>query len=93
MVELLDDAATLLLPADDAEILNALTGLKVSRLLGGFRGGVRADLPALARILGHLCRAFESQAERHVEIEINPLFVCESGVWAVDALVQTMNPT
>lgn len=93
LVELLDDAATLLLPADDAEILNALTGLKVSRLLDGFRGKVRADLPALARLLGHLCRVFESEAGRSVEIEINPLFVCESGVWAVDALVQTMDAT
>lgn len=86
LVELVGDAATLLLPATPDDILRALAGLKVARLLGGFRGRPAADLPGLARRLHQLCAAV-LETPSIGEIEINPLFVYERDIVAVDALL------
>jgi succinyl-CoA synthetase beta subunit len=66
--------------------------LKISRLLTGFRGGKSADMGALAEMLAGLARAYQGEAGGLEEVEINPLFVCEDGVWAVDALVRAARP-
>jgi acyl-CoA synthetase (NDP forming) len=89
LVELLDDAETLLLPATQTDILHALQRLKVARLLTGYRGTAQADLPALAQFLVRLATIYETEAHTLTEIEINPLFVTQTGVWVVDALIQT----
>lgn len=89
LVELLDDAETLLLPATEAGILNVLQRLKIARLLTGYRGTAQANLPALAQFLGRLATSYEAEAHRLTEIEINPLFVTQTGVWVVDALIHT----
>ena len=47
LADLLDDHATLLLPASPAEIEAALRALRVARLLDGYRGAARGDWPAL----------------------------------------------
>jgi succinyl-CoA synthetase beta subunit len=89
LVELLDDAETLLLPATEADILHALQRLKIARLLTGYRGSAQADLPVLAQFLVQLAAIYETEADTLTEIEINPLFVTQTGVWVVDALIQT----
>jgi acyl-CoA synthetase (NDP forming) len=89
LVELLDDAETLLLPATEADILHALQRLKIARLLTGYRGSALADLPVLAQFLVQLAAIYETEADTLTEIEINPLFVTQTGVWVVDALIQT----
>jgi acyl-CoA synthetase (NDP forming) len=90
LVELLDDAETLLLPATDADIQAALQRLRIYPLLTGYRGSAPADIPALVQTLSKLALAFQTQSSTLAEIEINPLFVCETGTWVVDALVQAM---
>ena len=85
---LVGDAATLLLPATDDELMSALGGLKVSRMMVGHRGGDTADVGALVRELQNIAHLFAERAEI-LEIEVNPLFVYASGVCAVDALVTT----
>lgn len=89
LVELLNDAETLLLPTTETDILHALSRLKISPLLTGFRGAAAADMPALAGFLAQLATTFEANAHSLTEIEINPLFVTPAGVWVVDALIQS----
>lgn len=87
LVELIDDAVTLLLPASRAELAAALASLKVSRLLDGYRGRPAVDRDAVVDALQRL--ACYATAHREIaEIEINPLFVLPAGVVAVDVLMR-----
>ena len=86
-VELVDDAQTLLLPASERDILDALCQLKVARLLGGFRGRPVVDIERVASELVKLGRFAQSQAGGLAELEINPLFILKDGVCAVDVLM------
>ncbi|MFO1088406.1 MAG: acetate--CoA ligase family protein [Hyphomicrobiales bacterium] len=88
LVELVGDAATLLLPSTADDILRALDGLKVSRLLSGFRGRPAVDRPALAQALLSIAAFAQAHADEIAELEINPLFVYERSVCAVDALLR-----
>lgn len=85
LVELLGDTVTLLLPASDAEIGRALDKLRVSKLLNGFRGGPIADRDVLIATLQSLA-SFAMTRDELAEIEINPLFVYQDSVLAIDAL-------
>jgi acyl-CoA synthetase (NDP forming) len=83
--ELDPDVTSRLLPLTTGEIEAMLRGLRVGRLLEGFRGRPAADIPALAASLARLCAWFESQPLK--ELEINPLAVRDGQAWALDALV------
>ena len=87
LVELLADAETLSLPATAEDIKNAIKRLKLARLLGGFRGKPAVDLEALAARLADLGDYVMAKSGSIAEIEVNPLFVYQDGVRAVDALV------
>ena len=88
LVELLADATTILLPATRADLARALSRLKISRLLDGYRGKPAASRAALLDALERLA-AFAGDAANGVsEIEINPLFVGVSESCAVDVLMQ-----
>ncbi len=87
LVELLRDTETLLLPASATDIRRALERLKLSTLLGGFRGRPKVDLDGLATRLVDLGDFALANAGDIAEIEINPLFVNENSVVAVDALI------
>jgi len=86
LVELLDDAVTLLLPANRAQIARALAGLRINRLLDGYRGRPGADRDAVAGALQQLA-SYAAIHREITEIEINPLFVLAHGVVAVDVLI------
>ncbi len=88
LVELLEDVSTLLLPATEADIARALAVLRVAKLLDGFRGGPRADMACVTAALAGLANQVVARAGQVVELEINPLFVYEDGVLAVDVLMQ-----
>lgn len=88
LVELLEDTATLLLPTSEGEIAQALAGLRVAKLLDGFRGGAQADMGNVTRTLMGLAQYAIDHAEDLVELEINPLFVYADRVLAVDVLMQ-----
>jgi len=87
LVELVGDAKTLLLPSTVDDIEHAIKSLKVSKLLSGFRGEPSVDVKALSQMLWSLCNAVETD-KTLTEVEINPLFVYENSVLAVDALIQ-----
>ena len=89
LTELLADSATLLLPTTRTEIGTALRGLKVHRLIAGYRGK-QGDLDATLDAIEAVTRfaaAYESELE---ELDVNPLMVLENGQGAIaaDALVR-----
>ena len=91
LVELVDDTATLLLPATSAEIRSALTSLRVGPVLEGFRGRA-ADLDAVVAAVEAIAAFAADHADRLVELEVNPLLVLPEGAMAVDALIRLAEP-
>ena len=87
LVELFGDSKTLLLPTDVSRIEAALKSLKVFSLLNGFRSQPKADMEAVSPKIASLCAYLQNAPEAFYEVEINPLFIYENDVLAVDALV------
>lgn len=90
LVELLRDSAIILLPATVAEIRAALGGLRISPLLGGWRGGPAGDVEALVNAILAIARLAEAEGDGLLEFEVNPLLVLPEGrgVMAVDAMIR-----
>ncbi len=90
LVELLQDAQTLLFPVAREEVLHALQSLKSWPLLAGFRGKAAGDVAALVDAV--LAIAAYAQAHGHtlLELDVNPVLVLPAGqgVLAVDALIR-----
>ncbi|WP_435661532.1 acetate--CoA ligase family protein [Leisingera caerulea] len=88
LTELLEDSASFLLPASDAEIEAALQSLRIAKLLDGYRGAPAADLEAILRAI----RAVETYVMENAlgleEIEINPLLCTPTDAVAADALMR-----
>ncbi|HSF93716.1 MAG TPA: acetate--CoA ligase family protein, partial [Thermohalobaculum sp.] len=88
LTELLADAATLMIPAGEAEIRAALAGLKSAPLLHGYRGRAQADIGAVVGVCLAL-QAYVAEADdRLEELDINPLMVTPYGAVAADALIR-----
>ncbi|MDG0986843.1 MAG: acetate--CoA ligase family protein [Paracoccaceae bacterium] len=91
LVELLADSATLLLPTRPIEIIRVLKSLRVGRLLEGFRGRPAADIEQVATEIYKLSVTYQKNMKTIAEIEINPLFVYQAEVSAIDVLIQVPN--
>jgi acyl-CoA synthetase (NDP forming) len=91
MVELVHDVAQRLVPIDGKDVSAMIDGLKVSRLLAGYRGRPPADRAALEASALALSRFYLDHRARIAEIEINPLIVRGSGAVAVDVRVAWRN--
>lgn len=89
LTELLADSAIVLLPASRTDIAAALAGLKVSRLINGYRGQA-GDLSATLDAIETVARFASDNATTLKEMDINPLMVLASGKGAIaaDALVR-----
>lgn len=87
LVELLKDAAALLLPFTRAEAEAALRSLKCFPLLSGFRGRPPADLEAVVDAIMAIAAYAAAHRDSLVELDVNPLMVGESSAVAVDALI------
>jgi len=90
LTEILQDSRALLLPLDEAQVLQALRGLRVWPLLQGYRGKPAGDVGAAVKAVLALARFVETNAAEIVELEINPLLVRPAGKGAVaaDALLR-----
>jgi acetate---CoA ligase (ADP-forming) len=75
LVELVEDVALRLLPVTADEVGAMVGGLKLARLLSGFRGRPAADRAALEATALALGRFFLDHRARIKDIEINPLMV------------------
>lgn len=89
LVELLEDSQALLLPADRDDIRSALMSLKLYPLLNGYRGRPIADIEAAIDLIAGIARFGADNADRLLEMDINPVIVCREGKGAMiaDALI------
>jgi acyl-CoA synthetase (NDP forming) len=90
LADLIDDHATLLLPASREEIEAALRSLKIAKLLDGYRGAACGEWPALVGSVEAIARYAEAHRDTLIELDVNPLlvFAAGSGAVAVDALIR-----
>ena len=84
--EALKDTTLRAAPVDKKEALEMIAELKVSKVLGPFRGMKQADLGRIADIIVKVSRIGIDFPEVK-EIDINPIIVTEGRPVAVDALV------
>ncbi|MBI5749776.1 MAG: acetate--CoA ligase family protein, partial [Nitrospinae bacterium] len=82
-VELMQDVSYRLAPLDKKEAIEMIKEVKGYPLLTGFRGSKPADIDSLSEAIIKLSEVL-IEIENIKEIEINPLFVYEKGVKAVD---------
>ena len=88
LTELWEDTASLLLPASDAEIEAALDGLRVGRLIQGYRGKPAADHAAIRAAIRSIEAYVIENADRVEEVEVNPLLCTPTRAVALDALIR-----
>ena len=87
LTELLADVTTLLLPASEHDIRSALAGLKVGKLIEGYRHSDGADLEALIANILCIAKYALDNADTLQELDVNPLLASQFGSSAVDALI------
>ena len=87
LVELARDMALRLLPVSAQDVTAMIDGLKLNKLLAGFRGRPPADRKALEATVRALAQFYLDHRARIEDIEINPLMVRPSGAVAVDVRV------
>jgi acetate---CoA ligase (ADP-forming) len=87
LTELLKDSATLLLPTNRGEITRALKGLRIWKLVEGFRGK-SGDQEAVIKAVEAVAAFAAAHADKIEELDINPLFVLPQGAVAADALIR-----
>jgi acetate---CoA ligase (ADP-forming) len=89
LTELWRDSVTILLPVERAEIATALSRLRVSRLIDGFRARA-GDRDAAISAIESIARFALDHASSLEELDVNPLLVLATGKGAVaaDALIR-----
>jgi acyl-CoA synthetase (NDP forming) len=89
LVEMVEDAATLLLPTAREDVAKAVAGLKIAKLLKGYRGKPAGDIEAAVDAVMAIAAYAYAHRDKLVELDVNPLMVLPQGggVIAVDALV------
>lgn len=85
-VELFKDVSFRLAPLDKREALSMMNEIKASPLLTGFRGSKPLDLDSAARTIVAVGDMME-EIPQIQSIDINPLFVYQKGVLAVDVRI------
>jgi acetate---CoA ligase (ADP-forming) subunit beta len=84
--EVFADVAVLLSPPESGELDQALARLRGSPLLDGYRGAPPVDRDALARIVDLVAAVLDRDPDV-VEIDLNPVLVCDGSPAVLDALV------
>jgi len=84
--ELLVDKNLHLLPIDQNSARLLIGSSKINKLFRGFRGEDPYDVEPLIETMIRLSKLAESNTDI-AEIEINPLIITHTGVWAVDSKV------
>lgn len=85
--ELFKDCALYPAPFNYDEAMEMIKSLKAYPLFAGYRGSKPLDVDALAKLLVQLGDLAAAHKDDVVEMDMNPVFVYESGVFAADALV------
>src|SRR5205823_3452320 len=91
LVELANDVALRLLPITADEVDAMVDGLKLAKLLAGFRGRPAADRAGLVAAALGLAEFYLDHCAKIADIEINPLMLRSNGAVAVDIRVLWRN--
>jgi succinyl-CoA synthetase beta subunit len=83
LVELAKDAALRMLPVTKTDVAAMIDGLKLNKLIAGYRGKGAADRAALEKTVLALAQFYLDHRARIEDIEINPLMVRPDGKGAV----------
>jgi hypothetical protein len=86
LIELIDDRRAALAPFGRATACRLLDGLKIRRLLDGYRGVAAVDIDSLADIVALFSVLAADLADLVAEIDVNPL-TAGRDIVALDALV------
>ncbi|WP_435310119.1 acetate--CoA ligase family protein [Primorskyibacter sedentarius] len=86
LTEVIEDSASLLVPASRDATLAALNSLRIARMLAGYRGKPAADIDAILDAVMAV-QAYVTGALPQ-EVEINPLLCGPDGAVAADALIR-----
>ena len=70
-----------------SDIRTALAGLKINRVLEGWRGSEATDIDALIANILCIANYACANADTLEELDVNPLFATQYGSVAVDALI------
>lgn len=89
--EVMADVAVRLTPVTDRDAHELLRSLKAFPLLEGYRGGARADIPALEELILRVGAMVEAHPEI-VELDCNPVIAAPAGAVVVDARVRVAPP-
>ncbi len=85
-VELMQDTATVILPAPRRDIEAALKGMKLAPLILGYRGRPAADMTVTLNAIEALC-AFAAATPSIAEMEVNPLLLTQTRAVFADAVL------
>ncbi len=88
LTELLADSVSLLVPASEQSLKQALTKLKCYKMLTGYRGKPAADMASLIQAIGAVQAYVIANAARVEEVEVNPLLCTPTRAVAADALIR-----
>ena len=88
MTEILDDTASVLLPAREEDLRAAFSRLKIGQILAGARGAPPVPLEPILDTIKALEAFILTQAAALEEIEINPLIVTDTQAIVADALIR-----
>ncbi|MEG0051434.1 MAG: acetate--CoA ligase family protein [Terrisporobacter sp.] len=86
-VEVFKDTSICPVSVSKKEALNMINELKSSKLLKGYRGNNKLDIDSLADVIVNISKFATDNKNTLKELDINPIFVYENGLKAVDALV------
>lgn len=86
-VEVFKDTSLCPVPVSKKEALSMITNLKSFKLLDGYRGNAKLDIDALADLIVSISDFAKDNKNTLKELDINPIFIYEKGLSAVDALV------
>ena len=88
LTEVMADSASCLIPASGKTLNQCLNGLKVVKLLDGFRGKPAADRMAILKAIHAIQDYVIANAGTVEEVEVNPLICTPDTAIAVDALIR-----
>jgi len=88
LVELLKDAASLLLPTTREAVEQAFDHLKLAHLVDGFRSRAKGDRKAAIDAIMAVAAYAERERDTLVELDVNPVLILEQGAVAVDAMIR-----
>lgn len=86
-VEVFNDTAIRLAPLSHDEAFEMVNSLKGIKLLKGCRGNKPSDIEAYTEALVNISKLACDYKDTLKELDINPIFVYEKGICAVDALI------